>query len=195
MFTVTNYEVANVLNTFLLVLLLMSPCLSFHKFNGTGLSNITISHQDIIDQLNKLNPNKSCGPDKCHPRVIKEIKDGLISPLFYIFAKSLHEGTLPACWKEVIITPIHKKGSRKVPSNYRPISLTSVFCRILESIIKDKIAFCFDTNQLFFEQQHGFCPRMSCVTQLLHVMEQWTKILDDGNDVDVIYLDFRKAFD
>ena len=55
--------------------------------------------------------------------------------------------------------------------------------------------FYFDTNQLFFEQQHGFRPKMSCVTQLLHVMEQWTKFLDDGNDVDVIYLDFHKAFD
>ena len=90
---------------------------------------------------------------------------------------------------------MHKKGSRKVPSNYRPISLTSVFFRILESIIKDKIMFYFDTNQLFFVQQHGFRPKMSCVTQLLHVMGQWTKFLDDGNDVDVIYLNFRKAFD
>ena len=53
----------------------------------------------------------------------------------------------------------------------------------------------FDINNLFFKQQHGFRPRMSCVTQLLHVMEHWTRFLDDGNDVDIIYLDFRKAFD
>ena len=97
-------------------------------------------------------------------------------------------------WKEAIITPIHKKGSRKVPSNYRPISLTSVFCRMLESIIKDKIMVHFDINHLFFEQ-HGFRPRMSCVTLLLFAMEHWTKSLDNGNDVDVIYLDFHKSFD
>ena len=53
----------------------------------------------------------------------------------------------------------------------------------------------FDINHLFFEQQHGFRPRMSCVTQLLYAMEHWTKSLDDGNDVDIIYLDFHKAFD
>ena len=53
----------------------------------------------------------------------------------------------------------------------------------------------FDINNLFFEQQHGFHPRMSCVTQLLYAMEHWTKSLDDGNDVDIIYLDFRKVFD
>ena len=53
----------------------------------------------------------------------------------------------------------------------------------------------FDTNHLFFEQQNDFHPSMSCVTQLLQVMEHWTKTLDDGNDVDIIYLDFRKAFE
>lgn len=59
---------------------------------------------------------------------------------------------------------------------------------MLESIIKDKIVTYFDTNNLFSEQQHGFRPKMSCVTQLLHVMENWAKILDDGNDVDTIFL-------
>ena len=53
----------------------------------------------------------------------------------------------------------------------------------------------FDTNHLFYEQQHGFCPMISCITQLLHVMEHWTKSLDNGNDVDIVYLDFCKAFD
>ena len=66
---------------------------------------------------------------------------------------------------------------------------------MLESIIKDKIMVYFDTNHLFYEQQHGFHPRMSCITQLLHAMEHWTKNLDDGNDVDIVYLDFCKAFD
>ena len=116
-----------------------TPSLS-NKFNG---EDISISHQHIIDQLNKVNPNKSCGPDKIHPRVIKEIKDSLILPLLYIFTKSLHEGTLPVSWKGAIITPIHKKGSRKVRSNYRPISLTSVFCRMLESSTT-----CFSSNNI-----------------------------------------------
>ena len=61
-----------------------------------------------------------------------------------------------------------------------------MFCRMLESIIKDKIMVHFDINHLFFEKQHGFRPRMSCVTQLLYAMEHWTKSLDDGNDVELI---------
>ena len=85
-FTETDYEAANVLNSFFTSVFTKEslsdiPSLS-NKFNGEDLNNISISHQDIIDQLNKLNPNKSCGPDKIYPRVIKEIKDGLILPLF-----------------------------------------------------------------------------------------------------------------
>ena len=75
------------------------------------------------------------------------------------------------------------------------MSLPSVFCRMLESIIKDKIMAYFNTNNLFFYQQHGFCPRMSCVTQLLYAVDHWTKALDNRNDVEIIYLDFRIAFD
>ena len=65
---------------------------------------------------------------------------------------------------------------------------------MLESIIKDKIIVHFDTDHLFYEQQHGFHPMMSRITQLLHAMEHWTKSLDNGNDVDIVYLDFCKAF-
>ena len=129
------------------------------RSDGNGLSNMAITHQDIIDQIYKLDLNKSCGPDKIHPHVIKGTIDGLISPLFYIYTKSLHQGSLPASWKDAIITPIHKKGSKKVPSNYRPISLTSVFCRMLESIIKGKIMTYFDTNNLFPNSNMVFVPR------------------------------------
>ena len=62
---------------------------------------------------------------------------------------------------------------------------------MLESIIKDKIMTHFDTNHfLRATLQHGFHPMMSCITQLLYAMEHWTKSLDDGNDVDIVYLDF-----
>ena len=141
--TETNYETANVLNSYFTSVftkesLFDIPSLT-DRSDGNDLGNMAITHRDIIDQIYMLDPNKSCGPDTIHPRVIKGTIDGLISPLFYIYTKSLHQGSLPASWKDAIITPIHKKGSKKVPSNYRPISLTSVFCRMLKSIIKGKI--------------------------------------------------------
>ena len=89
----------------------------------------------------------------------------------------------------------HKKGDRKLPNNYRLISLTSIFCRILESIIKDRIMSYFTLNNFFSKEQHGFRRNRSCETQLLSIMKHWSRVIDDGINIDVIYLDFQKAFD
>ena len=82
-----------------------------------------------------------------------------------------------------------------MPGNYRPISLTSVVVKLLESLIRDLLMNHFMTNHLFADEQHGFLPGRSCTTQLLVAIEKWSKALDQGLPVDVIYLDFKKAFD
>ena len=165
------------------------------RSNGNTLQHIKVTHQDILDQLHRLKPNKSCGPDNCHPRVLKNVKDGLIVPLYYLYNKSLEEAILPFSWKEATITPIFKKGDRKLSNNYRPISLTSIFCRMLEAIIKDKIMSYFMINNFFCNEQFGFRSKRSCETQLLTIMEHWSRLIEDGTCIDVIYLDFQKAFD
>ena len=101
---------------------------------------------------------------------------------------------VPSCWKLASVTAIHKKGDISLPSNYRPISLTSIFCRMLESMTKDKIMSYFNINGLFCDEQHGFRGKRSCEMQLLTVMEHWTRCIDDGSSIDVVYLDFLKAF-
>ena len=93
------------------------------------------------------------------------------------------------------MTPIHKKGDRGNPGNYRPVSLTAVTCKILESIIREKIMDHMVTNRLFCDEQHGFVPGRSCMTQLLTCIDDWTAELDVGNPLDAVYLDFQKAFD
>ena len=80
-------------------------------------------------------------------------------------------------------------------SNYRPVSLTSVACKLLESIIRDKITEHLIRNKLINTSQHGFTKNMSCQTNLLEFMDFITKCIDQGDPVDVIYLDFSKAFD
>ena len=86
-------------------------------------------------------------------------------------------------------------GSRKSPSNYRPISLTSVTCKVFKSLLHDAIMDYLLANRLLSKEQHGFMPGRSCVTQLLTAMEGWTTVLQDGIPIDVVYLDFTKAFD
>ena len=116
-------------------------------------------------------------------------------PLAHIFQQSLDSGEVPDDWRTANVTPIHKKGDRTDPSNYRPVSLTSQVCKVLESIIRDKIVEHLESNNLLNEAQHGFRKGRSCLTNILETLEQWTKILDEGDGVDVAYLDFRKAFD
>jgi len=197
--TGSDQETAQCLNNFFSSVFTMEPetDLPFlpDKSKGQCLNEITIEHNDILYELNRLNPNKACGPDNCHPHVIKEVKDGLVLPLYLLFSKSLHDSYLPLCWKSALVTAIHKKGDTSLPSNYRPISLTSTFCRMLESIVKNKIVSYFQTNDFFCNEQHGFRSRRSCETQLLTVMEHWTRCIDEGASIDVVYLDFLKAFD
>ena len=112
-----------------------------------------------------------------------------------MFDQSLHAGELPTDWKNANVTPIHKKGSRSQASNYRPISLTSQVVKVLESIIRDYICSFLTNNKLLTDKQCEFCKARSCLTNLLESFEEWTAALDDHYAVDVIYLDFKKAFD
>ena len=137
----------------------------------------------------------SAGPDGFHPRILKELSKSIMIPLCKISNKSIMEGRLPNEWKEAHITPIHKKGPKTSPGNYRPVSLTSVVGKLMESIVRDKLVSHMMENQLFCDAQHGFVPGRSCMTQLLVTLELWSEMMDVGDPIDVIYLDFRKAFD
>ena len=77
----------------------------------------------------------------------------------------------------------------------RPVSLTSQVCKVMETFIRDKIVDHLTENKLLSEAQHGFRRGRSCLTNLLESLEGWTEIIDEGNCIDVAYLDFRKAFD
>ena len=94
-----------------------------------------------------------------------------------------------------MVVPVHKKGSKQTPGNYRPISLTSIPCKIMESLIRDELMEFLSLTGQLSRHQHGFRPRRSCSSQLLEVLEDWCKIIEQGDPVDVVYLDFRKAFD
>jgi len=98
-------------------------------------------------------------------------------------------------WKEANVTPIYKKGSRCSVSNYRQVSLTSVCCKLLEKLVRNVLLGHMIDNGILSEYQHGFVHGRSCTTQLLKVFDKWTEILDQGGAIDVVYLDFAKAFD
>ena len=158
------------------------------------LSNITVTHEEVFHQLCKLHPHKSCGADQCHPYVLHAILESLVVPLTLLYNKSLKQGILPGTWKEAIVIVIHKKGSKQQACNYRPIGLTSVISNMLEAIIEHHIMNHLLTCNLLSDYQHGFRSGRLCETQLLRVMNAWMESLESHHEVDIIYLDFQKAF-
>ena len=168
-----------------------------------------------------MKENKSPGVDGLSPKILKETVEQISKPLAHVFNMSLQEGIVPLEWKEANIIPLFKKGSRNksvnyrpvsltseaniIPLfkkgsrnksvNYRPVSLTSVICKLLETIIRDHMIDFLVKHKLINPSQHGFLKARSCLTNLLCFFEEITKWVDEGSPVDVIYLDFQKAFD
>ena len=149
----------------------------------------------VYKKLIALKVNKSPGPDSIHPMFLSRTATAIAKPLSILFNCSYNEGRLPQDWKNAVISPIFKKGRKSDPENYRPISLTSVICKIMESIVRDSITESIRKRNLITDHQHGFIPGRSCLTNLLQAFEAWTSILDEGFGLDIIYLDYRKAFD
>ena len=166
-----------------------------HPVTNTSLEYIEITPQIVLKYIQKLNTAKAAGPDEMYPKILYEVKEAICEPLSIIFNKSLEEGRLPSDWKQAVVKPIYKKGTKSAPSNYRPVSLTSVCCKIMERMLRDKIFDYFENNDLFSKDQHGFRQGKSCTTQLLEILELWSKFIDEGKAFDCIYLDFSKAFD
>ena len=159
------------------------------------LCDIVITVDKVRQLLKCINSSKSVGPDNVHPRFLKELANELALPVCIIFNKSLSEGELPHIWKSANVSCIFKSGDKTLACNYRPISITSVLCRVLEKIIRSSImSFCTD-NKLLADCQFGFRDRRGCVLQLLEVLDDWTLAIDKGFSVDTIYLDIQKAFD
>ncbi|CAH1269255.1 Hypp4131 [Branchiostoma lanceolatum] len=161
----------------------------------TALNTINITEEMVLEQLQSLRVDKSPGIDGVHPRVLKETADVIVGPLTRIFQTSINEGKLPDMWREACITPIYKKGDKSDPANYRPVSLTSVPCKMLERIIVNELITHIRNNDLTCEQQHGFTHGKSTITNLLEAMDVWIEALSHSLPVDVIFLDYAKAFD
>jgi hypothetical protein len=119
------------------------------------------------------------------PRLLQQLENSFLRPLRIIFNMSLESGTVPTAWKTATVTPIFKKGAKGDPGNYRPVSLTSVPCKILESIFKDKIMDHLLENNLISDSQHGFMPGRSCATNLVEFMDFITASVDEGESVDI----------
>ena len=168
------------------------------KFQGAKseyLGPLVVTPELVAKKIRAMKDNKSPGVDGIPPKLLMETVDQISIPLARVFNLSLKEGVVPFEWKEANIIPLFKKGSRNKSENYRPVSLTSVICKLLERLIKDHMVDFLVKHKLLNSSQHGFLKARSCLTNMLCFLEEITKWIDVGSPVDIIYLDFQKAFD
>ena len=113
------------------------PFTKFDCSKSEHLGQLFVTPEMIAKKIKKMKDNKSPGVDGIPPKLLKEIVEQISTPLAKLFNLSLEEGIVPSEWKEANITPLFKKGSRNKPENYRPVSLTTVVCKLLETLIRD----------------------------------------------------------
>ncbi len=159
------------------------------------MPDMNISVTGVEKLLTDLNPNKATGPDGVSSHILKMGAKEIAPALATIFSKSLKTGLLPEDWRCANISPIFKKGDRIKPSNYRPVSLTSVSCKVMEHVVHSNIMQHLDRYDILTDQQHGFRRNRSCESQLILTTNDLASALDKRQQTDVIIMDFSKAFD
>ena len=194
--TSSDEEKANVLNDFFASVFTTEDTSNIPKIENLSgnvfLSELLLTEDAVKQKLKNLNISKAMGPDGIPNIILKELSNELSLPLCILFNKSLTEGKVPKGWKSAEVTAIFKKGSKPDPGNYRPVSLTCIICKVLESLVTDQIRTFMETNELFSNCQHGFRNHRSCVTQLLEVLNDFSRMIEEGDCIDIIYLDFAK---
>ncbi|CAM5076222.1 unnamed protein product [Natator depressus] len=155
----------------------------------------SVEKEVVWDYLEKLDEHKSTGPDALHPRVLKELADVIADPLAVIFENSWRSGEVLDDWKKANVVPIVKKRKKEDPGNYRPVRLTSVPGKIMEQVLKESILKHLEERKVIRNSQHGFTKGKSCLTNLIAFYDEITGSVDERKVVDVLFLDFSKAFD
>lgn len=156
---------------------------------------VIIDPSGVESVIRSLKQSSAPGCDLIDPKFLKSTSVYSSIILSKVFQQSLDDGYLPAEWKVGKVVPLHKSGNKNSPLNYRPISLTSIPCKIFEHILFSNLANFLESNSFFTPSQHGFRKTYSCETQLVSFTHKLNAILDRSSLADCIFLDFSKAFD
>ena len=154
-----------------------------------------VTPHEIIDEINNLDPSKSVGPFSVPIKLLKIIKHFLAGPLALLYNCSFATGVVPDKFKIARVVPIHKKGARVVTSNYRPISLLSIFNKLLEKLMYKRLVTFLENNSVFFNGQFGFRSNRSTVHATLLIIDKIQNAIEKKQYSCGIFLDFSKAFD
>lgn len=149
---------------------------------------------EVMRRLSALQAKLNVTADKISSKMLKLCAESLSLPLCLIFNASMESGIVPELFKEAYVVPVHKKDPPLI-SNFRPVSVTSVVCRTMERIVRDRLIAHLEENDLLPANQFGFRAKHSVVDALLGSHDDWTQALEEGHHVDCVFVDFSSAFD
>ena len=158
--------------------------------SANSLETVHLTESDVFGAIVNLNPHKATGIDLIAPRILKSCACTLSLPLLHLFTTSLNTSSIPYEWKIHKIIPVYKSKDKTSVTNYRPISLLCNVSKVFERLIYDKVI--STVANLITPHQFGFQKGHSTLQQLLLFFHQ---LITSNDEIDVIYVDFRKAFD
>ena len=156
------------------------------------MESITVSTNDIAKLLKDLKSHKAAGPNQITPLVFQKLRDVIAPILQVIFQRSLNTGRVPKDWSTAFVCPLFKKGDTSLASNFRPISLTSILCKVLEHNVTTNVVSHMDKYNLLYGLQHGFCGKRSWETQLVILIENLMRTPWRVNKLTLSYSTFRR---
>ena len=166
-----------------------------HSGGGSVLTDVQFTKMDIEVACSELSTSSAAGADGVPASLLKTCRKELSKPLSLLWRATLDHGFIPPDLLLVLVSPVHKGGSRGTAKNYRPVALTSHLIKIFERVLRKVLVSHLEKHGHLPDSQHGFRSFRSTLTQLL---TYWDTILNDmeqGKGLDVINTDFSKAFD
>ena len=154
-----------------------------------------VTTNEILRIIHNFPNNKAPGNDNINSKLLKEVSDVIAEPLTYIFNLSFETGIVPDLLIIARVIPIYKKGERNLPSNYRPISLLSIFDKILEKLMHKRLSNFLETNKILYKYQFGFRKNHSTSQAVMEVVDKMYQYCNNREVTMGIYLDLQKAFD
>lgn len=154
-----------------------------------------VSITEVTKLINQLDSNKSTGPFHIPHKFIKIGKKYIAPILTDIINNCFQLGIFPNALKYSTVIPIHKSGDKRLPNNYRPISLTSAFSKILERCLHSQLISFFNLHDIIHPNQFGFQQGISTEMAISKVYQELAENMDEKETTCAIFLDLRKAFD
>lgn len=163
--------------------------------SGLRFTFTEVNQQQILQIVRSLKSSKSPGLDEIPPRLIIDAADELIVPLTMLINSSLRSGTFPTCEKQAKVLPVYKGNEKSKLDNYRPVSVTTVFSKIIEKVVYNQLSDYLESNNLICPNQFGFRPNRSTNHAVIRLVDDMRINMDNGLHTGVVFMDFRKAFD